>query len=185
MTDNNEPMDGPAAENVEEQYGKYLQYQGDAPRCADFSISMVCNIYFDAKGQSTAKCDVDKITQYIESRFLGKFPLLNAGTSPFGVMDALGMLGIPFSFHLFGTQTGIGKGLLSGKIIIISEGKIFDPKKDHQTWGHVMVIVGEAGDNFLVLDPNQPLGSGVTPMNKRELINNWWYPPFHPCWIIG
>jgi hypothetical protein len=67
-------------ENIIAFYKKYYQNQGADPRSADFSLSMVCNIYFDAKGESTALCDVDNITQFIHSVFLGKIPLPDAGT---------------------------------------------------------------------------------------------------------
>lgn len=171
--------------NMEEYYGKYLQNQGQSDRCADFSLSMICNIYFEAKGESTARCNVDLITMFIQSIVHGKFPWKNGGTTPWGIEAALIMLGIPFTFHPFGSLTDLENALQDGKIIIISEGKIMDPNNNDQTWGHVMVIVGEDEDDLLMLDPSQPEGSGVTRMKKSELMNKWWYPPFHPCWIIG
>lgn len=127
---------------------------------------------------------MDKITQFIESVFLGKIPLADAGTSPFGVTETLGVLGIPFVFKIDGSLDDLEKVLPDHKIIIVSEGKIWDPKNDNQTWGHVMVIVGQDGDDFLLCNPNS-WEEGVTRMKKADFLGMWWYTPFHPCWIIG
>jgi hypothetical protein len=40
------------------------------------------------------------------------------------------------------------------------------------------------GDDFLVLDPAAPEGSGVIRKKKSDIMSQWWYDPFHPCWII-
>jgi len=190
-------------ENIIAFFSPYQKYQGDSSRCADFSLSMVCNIFYDAKGESTSRCDVDKITQYLESIKVGKFPN-NGGTTPWGVEAALLMLGIPFSFHLQGTLADIENALQDHKIVMVSEGNVtfdkdkyfglevklgpLDPKVEvplPQFWGHVMVIVGEDGDDFLLLDPSKPNEDGVTRMKKTEFLENWWFPQFQPCWIIG
>jgi hypothetical protein len=190
-------------QTIEEYFSKYHQYQGDSSRCADFSLSMVCNIFFDGKGESTAKCDVDKITKYLESIMIGKFPN-NGGTTPLGIEAALLMLGIPFSPHLQGTLKDIENALQDHKLVMVSEGNItidkdkylglevklgpLDPKIKipiPQFWGHVMVIVGEDGDDFLLLDPSKPNEAGVTRMKKSVFLENWWFPQFHPYWIIG
>jgi uncharacterized protein YukE len=171
--------------DIEALFGKYHQNQGNSARCADFSLSMVCNIYCDTRGESTARCDVDKITKYLEAVLIGKFPGEGGGTTPWGVGIGLDSLGIPNIYRADGSLDLLEDALEKNKIIVVSIGKILDPNNDKKTWGHVLVIVGQDGDDFLVLDPSTPDGSGVTRLKKLELLEKWWYDIFHPCWIIG
>ena len=90
-------------------------------------------------------------------------------------------LGIPFFFNPFGTLGGLEKALGDGKTIIVSLGKILDPKAG--TWGHVVLVVGATDSAFLLLDPAER--EGVSRRDKRAFINDWWYTPVHPCWVIG
>jgi hypothetical protein len=181
--------------SIEEYLRKYHQYQGDTTHCGDFSLSMVCNIFYDRMGESTSRCEVGKITEFLDLLPLGRFPdiskipspewLIGGGATPSGITAALLALGIPFSFNPAGTIEDLENALRDGKMIMVSEGKIMDPNYNNQTWGHVMVIVGEDGDDFLFLDPSAPKGSGVTRINKNDFLDNWWFDPAHPCWIIG
>jgi hypothetical protein len=74
------------------------------------------------------------------------------------------MLGIPFVFQPFGSLNELIDALHHRKTIIVTEGKFTDPKEG--TWGHVVVIVGEEGKNFLLLDPAESDDQGVTPIEK-------------------
>jgi hypothetical protein len=177
-------------EAAEKYYGKFHQCQGSTTHCADFSMSMACHIYYDRKGRATTRCQVDKITRFLDTFFvLGyRFPPIKngkpeGGATPGGIIAALLWLKIPFSFNPFGTLNTLEHALIDNRMIIVSQGKIMDPKEG--TWGHVMVIVGMDGNEFLVLDPAQPKGTGVVRRNKNTFMNKWWYPPFHPCWVIG
>lgn len=181
--------------SLEEIFGKYHQNQGDTTHCGDYSLSMVCNIYYDRRGESTSRCEVGNITDFLDKFFL-RFPapdkkflsrdfFLEGGATPGGICAALLFLGIPFSFDPFGTIEEIEKSLRDGKIIMVSEGGLMDPKYNGKTWGHVMVIVGEEGDDFLLLDPSQPEKSGVTRVKKDVFLQDWWSSPIHPYWVIG
>ena len=88
--------------------------------------------------------------------------------------------GVPFLFNPFGTLEGLEQSLRNEKMIIVSQGKIMDPTAG--TWGHVMLIVGMNENAFLLLDPAER--EGVSRKDKRAFLNDW-YPPFHPCWVIG
>jgi hypothetical protein len=55
---------------------------------------------------------------------------------------------------------------------MVSEG-VIQPSKEPPIWGHVMVIVGEEGDNFIILNPGDP-SQGTTTINKQEFYNKWW-----------
>jgi len=174
--------------DLEALYGNYHQHQLFPDGCADFSLSMVCNIYYGSRGESTERCDVDKITQYLESIFVGKFPWEYGGTTPWGIGFGLDSLEIPNSFHPDGSLETLEDALRNNQLVVISIGRINDPEMGGQTWGHVMVIVGEEGDDFIVLDPGyDPKDGGpkTRRIPKQELLGKWWYPPFHPCWIIG
>jgi hypothetical protein len=176
-------------ESTEKYFGKFHQFQGATTHCADYSISMACNIFYDRKGRSTSRCKVDKITKFLDRYFfLGyRFParegITEGGATPGGIMAALLLLGIPFSFNPFGTMNTLEHALIDNKMVIVSQGQIMDPTSG--TWGHVMLLVGMDGDVWLLLDPSRPAGSGVSRMDKRAFLKNWWYPPFHPCWVIG
>jgi hypothetical protein len=181
--------------SIEKSIGQYHQNQGDTTHCGDFSLSMVCNIYYDRMGESTSRCEVGKITEFLDLLPIGRFPdiskfpspewLIGGGATPAGITAALLSLGIPFSFNPTGTIDDLENALRDGKFIIVSEGKLMDPNYNNQTWGHVMVIVGEDGEDFLFLDPSAPKGSGVTRINKNDFLGNWWFDPAHPCWIVG
>jgi hypothetical protein len=182
---------------IEQYFGKYHQNQGPTTHCGDFSLSMVCNIYYDHLGEPTSRCDVANITAFLDKFFWlgfrfpdpGKFPAADAltggGATIQGITAALLYLGIPFTFNPFGTLDDIENALREGKIVMVSEGQILDSNNQLNIWGHVMVIVGEDGDDFLLLDPSAPPGSGVTRINKQVFLNQWWHDPVHPCWIIG
>jgi hypothetical protein len=181
-----QPSDKPTAE---EYFGKFHQTQGSTTHCADYSISMACHIYYDKKGRPSERCEAGKITEFLDRFFfLGyRFPsergIAEGGATPGGVIAALLVLGVPFFFNPFGTLEGLEHALLEEKVILVSQGRLLDPKSG--TWGHVMVVVGMDGDAFLILDPAQPAGSGVSRRDKRAFLNDWWFPPFHPCWVIG
>jgi hypothetical protein len=175
-------------EATEKYYAKFHQYQGNTTHCADYSISMACHVYYDKQGKSTKRCRVDKITKFLDQYFfLGyRFParegITEGGATPGGIMAALLLLQIPFFFNPFGTLSAVEHMLIDGKMVIVSQGQIMDPKSG--TWGHVMLIVGMDGGVFLILDPANRQG-GISRMDKRAFVNNWWYPPFHPYWVIG
>jgi hypothetical protein len=185
MTSSTQPS--PAPETTEEYFQRFHQHQGDTTHCADFAISMACHIYCDKNGMPLECCAVDKITGFLERFFfLGlRFParegITKGGATPSGVVAALLRLGIPFFFNPFGTLGGLEKALGDGKTIIVSLGKILDPKAG--TWGHVVLVVGATDSAFLLLDPAER--EGVSRRDKRAFINDWWYTPVHPCWVIG
>jgi hypothetical protein len=89
--------------DLEKIFGKYHQAQGDSARCADFSLSMVCNIFFDSRGESTERCTVDKITKFLEAILFGKFPWEGGGTTPWGIGAGLDGLDIPNTFRADGS----------------------------------------------------------------------------------
>lgn len=171
--------------DFEALYGRFHQNQKTPDGCADYSLSMVCNIYYSARGESTSRCDVNKISEYLEKILIGKFPWENGGTTPWGVGIGLDSLGIPNSFKPDGSLEVLKDALNQNKLVVVSIGQINDPING--TWGHVKVIVGMEGDDFLVLDPAYNPASGdpkLLRVNKSEFLKDWWYPPFHPCWII-
>jgi len=186
MTHNPQPASTPI--NIEEYYRNYHQHQGPTTHCADFSISMVCNIYYDKKIESASRCEVGKITAFLDRyfflgcRFPSKEGRTEGGATPVGIIAALLDLRIPFSFNLFGSLGFVENALKSNKIIIASLGKLFGSKSG--PWGHVMVIVGMEGNYFLLLDPAQQAGSGVTRLDKEFFLSKWWHRPFRPCWVI-
>jgi hypothetical protein len=75
----------------------------------------------------------------------------------------LRVLGIPFGFKIDGSLDDLEKAFPDNKISNMSEDKILDPKNDNQTWGHVIVIVGQDGDDFLLMNRNS-WEEGVTRM---------------------
>jgi hypothetical protein len=175
------------AEPAEEYFRRFHQYQGETTHCGDFSISMAGHIYCDRKGRSADRCKVEKITEFLDRYFfLGyRFPapkgVTEGGATPGGITAALLVLGIPAFFNPFGTLEVLEKALVNGKMIIVSQGKLMDPKQG--TWGHVMLIVGMEDEKFLILDPAQR--EGVSRWVKADFLKTWWYPPFHPCWLVG
>jgi hypothetical protein len=51
-----------------------------------------------------------------------------------------------------------------------------------------MVVVGQDDNNLFVLDPGYDPGDNdpqLMTIPKQDFLKEWWYPPFHPCWIIG
>lgn len=179
----------PAPESTEEFFKQFHQWQGDTTHCADFSISMACNIYCAKMGKPAEDCAVEQITRFMDRFFFMRFRfpnpkggIIEGGATPCGVIAALHRLDIPFRFHLFGTLGGLEKALGDGKTIIVSLGKILDPKAG--TWGHVVLVVGETDGVFLLLDPAIK-ENGVSRCDKQTLLKDWWYTPVHPCWVIG
>jgi hypothetical protein len=179
----------PSPETTEEYFKKFHQWQGHTTHCADFSISMACNIYCAKMGKSAEGCAVEQISGFLDRFFFMRFRfpntkggIIEGGATPCGVIAALLRLGIPFRFNLFGTLGGLEKVLRDGKMVIVSQGKIRDPKVG--TRGHVVLVVGETDSVFLVLDPGIE-DNGVSRRDKRAFINDWWYTPIHPCWVIG
>jgi hypothetical protein len=78
-------------------YSPFYQSQGDTPHCADFSISMVCNIYTSASGIPGEKCGVGNVSSIIDSlQGLGRFG--DGSTTPIGINATLNKLGIPYLF---------------------------------------------------------------------------------------
>lgn len=182
--------------DYEALYGKYHQYQGKGTAyCGDFSLSMACNVYYGSRGESTDRCAVGSIRQFLDGFLGGRFPYLgnesppppgDGGATPYGIDGALKMLGIPYRFNLSGSQVELERALENGKIVIVSEGKLFDPQDG--TWGHVMVLVGKDSDNFIFLDPGSVSKAGAPKLRqipKQKFLDDWWYEPFHPCWTIG
>jgi hypothetical protein len=192
------PPPGTAAE-CEARYGPFHQYQGAGTAfCGDTCLSMVGQIYRGWCGEPAGPCARTDITEYLDHLVGGRFPDIGhllggkpstpgaGGSTPWGIQSALDHLGIPYTFDLTGTLAEAGQALAEGKIVVVSEGKFFDPMNG--SWGHVMVLVGMDGDGLLFLDPatHRPAGQAqLHRIAKDEFLRNWWYPPFSPCWVIG
>jgi hypothetical protein len=184
--------------DFEALYGRFHQNQKTPDGCADYSLLTVRHIFYEKEGKATSRCDVGKITGYSD-RFFFRFPALDkeflsrdffleGGATAWGVGFGLDSLGIPNTIKPDGSLEGLEDLLNQNKLVIVSIGQINDPDRNGETWGHVMVVVGMDGGDYLLLDPAYSPGAGeprIRRIPKQELLEDWWYLPFHPCWIIG
>jgi hypothetical protein len=145
---------------------------------------MTCNLYYSSLGYSNPSCQYNNITNSLNSMPGARYP--KGDTTLEGVSKMLDELQIPYEFSSgFGTfdLSSIDDALKKGKFVVVSEGQVksFIPI---DAWGHVLVILGDDGVNYTVLDP--ALGTGPTELNKHKFYTLWWVHPFvSPMWIIG
>jgi hypothetical protein len=169
-----------------EDLGKYNQFQGNTPHCGDFALSIAGNIYRDFKGESHSGCDVAAITQYLDSVPGLRIPFadaMNKGTLLWGINAVLKKLGIPYAQNLFGRLEDVERELMGNRIVLVCIGQIGNPFKKEKSWAHYETIVGQADDEFILLDSRIPQLQ-TRREKKMDLLKEWFFPPFHPYWSI-